>query len=114
MSEKNILAEGKEIVEKAEEVAEEAVKNAENKVKKVKKQKLNDQQQVRLDKMNALREMGIDPFGHAYKRTHRSSDLKEQFGEKTAEELEAEKNKVSIAGRIMTKRRMGKLGFMTF
>ncbi len=82
----------------------------ETKVKKVKK--LNDQQQVRLDKMNALKDMGIDPFGHAFSRSHRSSDLKKEFDGFSAEELEAQKNKVTIAGRIMTKRRMGKLGFM--
>ncbi len=73
---------------------------------------LNDQETARREKMNMLQEKGIDPFGHAYTRTHRSSELFEQFGGKTMEELEALNVEVSIAGRIMTKRRMGKLGFV--
>mgnify|MGYP002649433226 FL=1 len=74
--------------------------------------KLNDQQIARRQKMDSLRTQGIDPFGHAFKRTHRSSDVKREFGEKTAEELDALTTEVKIAGRIMSKRRMGKLGFM--
>ena len=74
--------------------------------------KLNDQQIARRQKMDSLRTQGIDPFGHAFKRTHRSSDVKREFGEKTAEELEALTTEVKVAGRIMSKRRMGKLGFM--
>ena len=74
--------------------------------------KLNDQQIARRQKMDSLRTQGIDPFGHAFERTHRSSDVKREFGEKTAEELDALTTEVKIAGRIMSKRRMGKLGFM--
>ena len=74
--------------------------------------KLNDQQIARRQKMDSLRTQGIDPFGHAFERTHRSSDVKREFGEKTAEELEALTTEVKVAGRIMSKRRMGKLGFM--
>ncbi|MCR5371848.1 MAG: lysine--tRNA ligase [Solobacterium sp.] len=90
--------------------------------KKVQKQKkdeaasteeqLNDQQTVRREKMNDLRAKGIDPFGQAYHRTHRSGQIRALFGGRTLEELEAEANRVSIAGRIMTKRRLGKLGFI--
>lgn len=73
---------------------------------------INDQQQARIDKMNQLREMGIDPFGQGYDQTHHADEIIAQFGEKTLEELDAENNTVSIAGRIMSKRRMGKLGFI--
>lgn len=71
-----------------------------------------DQQLARIQKMNQLKEMGIDPFGHAYKRTHRSGDIRKLYQDKTKEELDAMDVRVAIAGRIMTKRRMGKLGFM--
>ena len=71
-----------------------------------------DQQLVRRQKMEELREKGIDPFGKAYNRTHRSRQLRQLFGEKTKEELEEINEHVSIAGRIMSKRRMGKIGFM--
>ena len=62
--------------------------------------------------MNALREQGLDPFGQAYKVSHLSGVIRSTWGEKTAEELETENVTVSVAGRIMSKRRMGKLGFV--
>ncbi len=73
---------------------------------------MNDQQAARVSKMNDLREKGIDPFGQAFERTHKSSQLFALYGGKTAEELNEENAEVSIAGRIMSKRRMGKLGFV--
>ena len=72
----------------------------------------SDQELVRRQKMEELRAKGIDPFGKAYHRTHRSRQLRELFGDKTKEELEEINEHVSIAGRIMSKRRMGKIGFM--
>lgn len=74
---------------------------------------LNDQEAARRSKMNDLRAAGIDPFGHAYERTCLSGDIRREYGRKTAEELDAEDAMVSIAGRIMSKRRMGKLGFIS-
>ena len=73
---------------------------------------LNDQEAARRQKMEQLRAQGIDPFGHAYERTALSSDIFRDYGGKTAEELDALNVQVSIAGRIMSKRRMGKLGFV--
>lgn len=93
------------IKKKAEEVKEQIVSE-------ISERELNDQQKVRRQKMDALRQAGIDPFGKGYKRTHRSGELRALYAEKTAEELDAENVQVSIAGRIMSKRRMGKLGFM--
>ena len=93
------------------EIREQVEEKEENK-KVVKEVKLNDQQIARRQKMDALKAQGIDPFGHAFERTHLSSGIKNEFGEKTAEELDAMNDEVKIAGRIMSKRRMGKLGFM--
>lgn len=75
-------------------------------------QNLSEQEVVRRQKMQDLIDKGIDPFGHAYARTHRSAQLKELYGDKTKEELLEMHVEASVAGRIMTKRRMGKLGFM--
>ncbi len=75
-------------------------------------QNLSEQEVVRRQKMQDLIDKGIDPFGHAYARTHRSAQLKELYGDKTKEELQEMHVEASVAGRIMTKRRMGKLGFM--
>lgn len=74
---------------------------------------LNDQQEARIKKMNDLRAHNIDPFGHAYARTAESGDIRKEYGDNSAEDLEKMKPEVSIAGRIMSKRRMGKLGFIS-
>lgn len=79
---------------------------------KVKKEKLTEQERVRRQKMQDLIDMGINPFGQAYNRTHKTSDILPVYGEKTKEELEEMQVPVRVAGRIMTKRRMGKAGFM--
>ena len=73
---------------------------------------LNDQEAARRDKMNDLRNKGIDPFGQAFERTSNSKEIKDNYSEKTLEELAELHVEVSIAGRIMSKRRMGKLGFI--
>ncbi|MBT2759335.1 lysine--tRNA ligase [Mesobacillus foraminis] len=74
-------------------------------------EELNDQLKVRRDKMNALREKGLDPFGKRFERTHDTEQLVREFGELEKEELEAKNVVVKIAGRIMTKRGKGKAGF---
>ena len=96
--------------------AEAKKKDAKKKVEDIKETvesiAMNDQQQARIDKMNTLKEMGIDPFGQGYDQTHNASEIFEQFGDKTIEDLDGANHTVSIAGRIMSKRRMGKLGFI--
>ena len=73
---------------------------------------LNDQQLVRRQKAKELEEKGIYPYGNAYERTSDSKKIRDAYGECTKEELEEKAVEVSIAGRIMSKRRMGKIGFM--
>lgn len=73
---------------------------------------LTEQEIIRRQKMQVLIDKGVKPFGYPFHRTHLSSDIKEEFGAKTKEELAQLKQEVSIAGRIMTKRRQGKAGFM--
>lgn len=73
---------------------------------------LTEQELVRRQKMEELKEKGIAPFGQAYERTHKSGQIKEAYEGKEKEELEELDVKVRIAGRIMTKRRQGKAGFM--
>lgn len=73
---------------------------------------LTEQEVVRRQKMEELRAKGIDPFGSKYERTALTSTIKKQYGEKTKEELEEMHVTAKIAGRIMTKRRNGKISFM--
>ncbi|HAQ2544005.1 TPA: lysine--tRNA ligase [Enterococcus faecium] len=72
---------------------------------------LNDQMLVRRQKMEQLREDGIDPFGKRFERTHNSEELHELFDPRTKEELAEMGLTASVAGRMMTRRGKGKTGF---
>jgi lysyl-tRNA synthetase class 2 len=73
---------------------------------------LSEQEIVRRKKADDLAAMGIDPYGSAFKPTHRSKEILDTYGDKTKEELIEMNVSAVIAGRIMTKRDMGKAGFM--
>ena len=75
-------------------------------------EKLTEQEKIRRQKMEDLRAMGVDPFGQAYKRTHKSGQIRAEYENCSKEELADKAVNVKIAGRIMTKRRQGKAGFM--
>ena len=74
-------------------------------------EELNDQQLIRREKMTALAEQGIDPFGKRFERTADSAQLKEKYSDKTKEELHELAETATIAGRLMTTRGKGKVGF---
>ena len=61
---------------------------------------------VRLEKMDALRERGVDPFGHRFDITHHINEIIDQ-----KDALVESGKEVKIAGRIMAKRGQGKAGF---
>jgi len=65
---------------------------------------LNEQLLVRREKMQALRSMGINPFGQAFQRTKKTREIVECF-----EELEGHEE--IIAGRVMALRHHGKASF---
>ena len=74
--------------------------------------KFTDQELVRRQKLQELKDLGIDPFGQRFDVTAYTSDIRKNYSGKTAEELEESKPAVSIAGRIVAKRRKGKVCFM--
>lgn len=76
--------------------------------------KLSEQEIVRREKAEQLKELGIDPYGHRFDRTHNTLTFKNQFGDYTKEELHniEPKQIVKIAGRVMTRRVKGKAGFV--
>ncbi|HHU20187.1 MAG TPA: lysine--tRNA ligase [Bacilli bacterium] len=74
-------------------------------------EELNEHMRVRRDKMNDMRTKGIDPFGDKFDRTHMASELIADYNEVSKEELEKKAVNVTVAGRIMTKRGKGKVGF---
>ena len=72
----------------------------------------NDQELVRRAKADDLRAKGIDPYGQAFERNANSKSIRDDYDVFNKEELEAKNIEVRIAGRIMSKRRMGKMCFM--
>lgn len=76
-------------------------------------EKLTDQEIVRRQKVEKLKELGIDPFGQAYPRTDWSLDIKDKVKGLSHEEVEALNLEVSVAGRIMFIRKMGKASFFS-
>ncbi|MGI6008417.1 MAG: lysine--tRNA ligase, partial [Ruminococcus sp.] len=73
--------------------------------KQTKEQDINQLLKVRREKLQTLQEEGKDPFSITrYDVTHHSAEIKEHF-----DELEGKE--VSIAGRVMQKRVMGKASF---
>ena len=74
--------------------------------------KLTEQEQIRRNKMEDLRQKGIDPFGSRFERTENSQTLKEKYASYSKEELHEMNKTAKVAGRIMTKRCKGKVGFM--
>lgn len=68
---------------------------------------LSEQEIFRRESLSELRNMGIEPYPAAlYEVNAYSKDIKEKFSD------EGEKRQVSIAGRIMSRRIMGKASFM--
>lgn len=75
--------------------------------------KLTDQELVRREKMNKIKDLGLDPFGQAFARDAYAADIKEKYGDIEHDELEAMDVEVTVAGRIMFIRKMGKASFFT-
>lgn len=73
----------------------------------------SDEYIQRLNRLEDLRSMGVEPFGEAFDRTHRIEDLVKAYdeavgaGDDAVEELPT----FRIAGRIMSMRGMGKASF---
>lgn len=66
--------------------------------------------QEKLKKLNSLKEMGVNPYPYHFNMTHHAADILEKYSH--LEKEEKTKDIVSVAGRIMTLRRMGKATFM--
>jgi len=74
-------------------------------------EELNEQMLVRREKLATYREQGLDPFGGKYTRTHVAKELQDLYGSLSKEQLEEKDAQATIAGRVMTKRGKGKVGF---
>ncbi len=66
-----------------------------------------DQELRRLEELNLLEEAGVNVYPYSYDKTHSSIDILTNFDDANPEVLSS----VSVAGRIMSIRRMGKASF---
>lgn len=69
-------------------------------------EKLNDQMQIRRDKLEKIRALGFEPYGDKFDKTMHSVDI-----HANAAELEEKETTVRVAGRIMLIRGQGKTAF---
>ena len=65
---------------------------------------LNEIIRFRKEKLDTLRERGVNPYPYNYKPTHTSGEILENYDD-------LEKKDVTVAGRIMALRKMGKASF---
>ena len=65
-----------------------------------------DQREERLRKLKGLNERGIEPYPHSYKPTHKTDEIVKNF-----DSLHSQKERVQIAGRILSIRNHGRSTF---
>ncbi len=70
----------------------------------------DDPIEVRRAKRAALIDEGIDPYGHAFERSHYISELNERYA--TLGDGDSTTDEVDVAGRIVAKRVQGKIAFL--
>lgn len=74
-------------------------------------EELNEQQQQRLEKLHALQDGGLRPFGTRFPTTHTLETILQSYTDSTKEELEGTPISCTVAGRIVAMRRFGKAAF---
>ena len=72
-----------------------------------------EQELVRRDKCEKLRELGLDPFGQRFERDSYAADIKEKYQDVDHDAFETMEDTATIAGRIMFIRKMGKASFFS-
>ena len=73
----------------------------------------SEQELVRREKCEKLRELGLDPFGQKYDRKDFCKDVKEKYELVDHDDFENMDDTATVAGRIMFIRKMGKASFFT-
>ena len=74
--------------------------------------KVTAQQAERFARLDRLRELGVDPYPPRFEVTHGVRELREEYGARSANELEASRPMVGTAGRVLSIRSFGKASFV--
>jgi lysyl-tRNA synthetase class 2 len=67
---------------------------------------------TRLAKAEALRALGVNPFGNGVTPRHLAADLHARYGEAPADEIARDPGAWSVAGRVLALRSFGKAAFL--
>ncbi len=66
----------------------------------------------RLKKAEALRQLGVNPYGNGFTPRHLAQDLRARYGSEAAEEIARDPGTWSVAGRCLAVRSFGKAAFL--
>ncbi len=66
----------------------------------------------RLKKAEALRALGVDPYGNGFTPTHLAADLHARYGDAAADVIAQDPGAWSVAGRVLAVRSFGKAAFL--
>ena len=72
-----------------------------------------EQELVRREKAEKLKELGLDAFGQRYDKTDYAADIKKKYADVEHDQFENMTDTAKVAGRIMFIRKMGKASFFT-
>ncbi len=72
---------------------------------------LSEQEEIRREKLTQLNELGVNPYPYSFEVTYNSKSIKNNPELIRDEESNPDSDLVSIAGRVMTRRIMGKAAF---
>src|SRR5512139_1418315 len=66
----------------------------------------------RMKKAEALRALGVNPFGNGFAPGHLAADLVRRYGDQPVEEIARDPGAWSLAGRVLAVRSFGKAAFL--
>lgn len=72
-----------------------------------------EQELVRREKLEKLKELNLDPYGQSFKRDAYAMELKEKYKDIDHEAFDVMTDTATVAGRIMFIRKMGKASFFS-
>ena len=73
---------------------------------------VTSQQAERFERLDRLQELGVDPYPSRFEVTHGVRELVDEFGARSADELEATRPLVATGGRVLSIRSFGKANFL--
>jgi lysyl-tRNA synthetase class 2 len=73
---------------------------------------LEEQEQQRRANLEALKQLGVDVYPRRFDRRHTIAELRERYGDRSHDELDAERIETVTSGRILAIRAFGKANFL--